>query len=410
MRRIGYTCALLISLAAALEAQRPSADWTQWRGAGRDGTLGSFTEPRTWPETLRRQWTVDVGLGYATPLLVGNRLYVFSRQGEDEVMSALDAATGRVIWRTGYPARFTMNSAAAPHGPGPKSTPIFSNGRIYAIGMTGMVTAYDAATGKQVWQKPGSEPLPLYTSHSFSPLIERGLVIFHVGGHDRGALTAFDVQSGDVKWTWNGDGPGYGSPVVVEISGTRQIITVTQTKVVGVDAATGALLWERPFVISNHTNSITPVVNGNTVIIAGNTLPTTAFEVAKGKGRWVTETLWENTDVPMRMTSGVVVRDVLFSLSTRNSGQYFGVDVKTGKTLWTSEGRQAANAAIFKAGDLLLILEDDGELIVGRATRTSFEPIQRYKVADTATWTQPVISGNRFFIKDVSTLALWTLD
>src|SRR5437867_13053269 len=106
MRGVGRAFAILIGLWVSLGAQRPSGDWTQWRGPNRDGTLGSFVESRTWPEALSQRWKVEVGLGYATPLLVGDRLYVFSRQGDDEVMSALDAATGRLIWRTGYPARF----------------------------------------------------------------------------------------------------------------------------------------------------------------------------------------------------------------------------------------------------------------------------------------------------------------
>src|SRR4029453_12700819 len=104
-------------------------------------------------------------------------------QGGDEVMSALDAENGKVLWKVGYPISFTMNSSAARHGEGPKSTPVFANGKLYSIGMTGVVTAFDAATGKQLWQKPGSSVVPMYTSHSFSPVADRGLVIFHVGGH-----------------------------------------------------------------------------------------------------------------------------------------------------------------------------------------------------------------------------------
>src|SRR5206468_3568553 len=155
--------------------------------------------------------------------------------------TALDAKTGKELWHTGYPAEFTMHSAAARHGKGPKSTPVFSNGVLLSIGMTGVVTALDAATGKQLWQKPGSTPVPLYTTHAFSPLVDRGVAIFHVGGHDKGALTAFDVATGAVKWSWTGDGPGYGSPIVAELGGVRQVITITQAKVVGVDISNGAL-------------------------------------------------------------------------------------------------------------------------------------------------------------------------
>jgi outer membrane protein assembly factor BamB len=335
---------------------------------------------------------------------------MFTRKGENEVMSALDAATGRQLWETGYPVSFTMHSAATPHGQGPKSTPVFANGRLYSIGMTGVVTAFDANTGRQLWQKPGSPVVPTYTSHAFSPLFDRGIVIFHVGGHNEGALTAFDAATGDVKWRWGGDGPGYGSPIVAELGGVRQIVTITQGKVVGVDAANGTLLWERPFVSPNFTNGITPNLYGQTLIVSGNGGPTTAFSVSRQNNQWVTPTVWENADIPYRLTNGIIVRDTHFGLTNRNMGQYFSVDAKTGKTLWTSEPRQAGNAAILHAGDVVFSLEDDGELVVFRSGPTAVEQVRRYKVAETNTWTQPTIAGNRVFVKDVSSLALWTLN
>ena len=407
--RMLSTAAIFLGFSALVAVQADAQDYTQWRGPNRDGAVASFTAPRTWPEQLTRRWKVEIGLGYATPLVVADRVYMFSRQGDDEVMSALDAATGKVLWQTGYPAPFTMSSAATRHEKGPKSTPMFANGKLYAIGMTGIVTAYDAATGKQLWQKPAPGVVPMYTSHAFSPLVDRGLVIFHVGGHNQGALTAFDVNTGDVKWSWNGDGPGYGSPIVVDLGGTRQIVTITQGKLVGVDATTGSLLWERPFVSSNFTNSITPTLYGQTLIMS-NGGPTTAVAVAKRNNQWVTEPAWENADVGFRLSNTVIVGDMLFGLSARNAGQYFGVDAKTGKTLWRSEGRQAENAAIARAGDLLFSLESDGELVVVRSSQTAFEVVKRYKVADSETWAQAAISGNRIFVKDVSSLALWTLN
>ena len=399
----------IAGFSAFVAAQAPG-DWTQWRGPQRDGVITSFAAPPVWPETLVQKWKVEVGAGYASPLLVGNRIYMFSRQGEREVMKALDAATGRQLWETGYSVTFTMQSAAVRHGPGPKSTPVFAGGKLFSIGMTGIVTAFDAATGRQLWQKPGSSIVPMYTSHAFSPVVEGGMVIFHVGGHNEGAITAFDINTGDVKWRWGGDGPGYGSPVVADIAGTRQIISITQGKLVGVEAATGKLLWERPFVSANFTNAVTPILDGQTVIVSGNGGPTAAFTISKRNNEWVTESAWENADSPYRLSNAVAVRDAVFGLTNRNSGQYFGVDRKTGKTLWLSEPRQAGNAAILRAGDTVFSLEDDGELVIFRSTPTSFEAVKKYKVADSETWAQPTISGNRIFVKDVSHLTLWTLN
>jgi outer membrane protein assembly factor BamB len=218
------------------------------------------------------------------------------------------------------------------------------------------------------------------------------------------------VTTGAEKWRWAGDGPGYGSPVVAEIGGTRQMITITQGKVVSLDTATGALLWERAFVSNNNTNSVTPVVAGSTVVVSGNGGPSVAFVVARKGTQWGTDALWENADIPARFNDPVVVGDLLIGMAQRNSGQYFAVDMKTGKTLWNSEPRQAAKVAIERAGDLIFLLESDGELVIARRSATAFEPIKRYKVAETETWSQPAIVGNRIFVKDVSSLIVWSIN
>ena len=119
---------------------------------------------------------------------------------------------------------------------------------------------------------------------------------------------------------------------------------------------------------------------------------------------------WEAPDLPGRMSNSVLDGDVMYGLTSRNMGQYYAVDAKSGKTLWSSEPRQAAQAALVRAGNILFSLENDGELVVFRTSRTGLEELRRYKVADADTWTQPAISGNRIFVKDVSTLTLWTLN
>jgi outer membrane protein assembly factor BamB len=394
-------------LAAVLSAQTAGPDWPQWRGPNRDGTLASFTEPKSWPENLTRTWKIEVGTGYATPIVVGERVYAFTRQDENEVMRALDAATGKVVWETSYAAKFNMSPATARHGPGPKSTPTFANGRLFTLGMSGIVTAFDAATGKQIWQKP-APPVEPHFHTAQSALVDRGLVILHVGGHSQGALTAFDAATGDVKWAWNGDGPAYGSPILAEFGGTRQVIVFSQDNLVGVDAANGQLLWRVPFTARSITNSITPLVYGQTVIVSGQGKPLTAYAISKKDDKWSAELAWENDQLQMSFSNPVLVRDAVFSLSPLNSGQFFWADARTGATLWKSEPRQAGNAAIVKTSNYLFVLKDDAELMVARNTPGGFEPLKTYTVADSATWTPPVISGNRVFVKDISTLALGT--
>ncbi len=400
---------VLSEVLAGQTGQNRVEGWPQWRGASRDGAA-TFSAPSTWPERLNLKWKVDVGTGYAAPITVGDRVFAFSRQNEDEVMRALDAATGKTIWETKYNATYKANPAATrTHGTGPKSTPAFADGRLYTLGMTGVVTAFDAATGKQLWQTPQSKVEPLYHT-AMSPIVDRGLVIVHVGGHNAGALTAFDARSGDVKWAWTGDGPAYGSPIVVELGGTRQVITMTQENLVGIGAADGALLWKRPYSVRATRNAVTPIVHNQIVIVSGLGMPVSGFRVFNRSGQWSSEDVWVNNDVTMDMSTGVVIGTSLYGFSPRNSGQFFAIDANTGQTQWLSEPRQGDNAAVVRAGNLWFALDTQAQLVVARANAKQFEIVKRYTVAESATWAQPVLSGQRLFIKDLSTVSLWTVN
>ena len=405
----GFMAAAILALVLGAVSDAAAQDWPQWRGPERDGVAAAFDVPASWPDTLQRHWSVDIGLGYASPVLIGDRLYLFSRQGEDEVMTALDAASGETVWRTSYAAPFNMNPSTARHRAGPKSTPTFADGRLFSHGMTGTVTAFDAAGGEQLWQYPGTGLTPLFHT-SMSPLVVGDLVVVHVGGHNDGQLTAFDAASGTVRWSWDGDGPAYGSPMLFELGGTRQVVVFTQEHFVGVSPETGTLLWSRPFTTPAVTTSQTPLLHEDMVIQTGRANGVTAFRVTPGAGGWTTEDVWHTDEVGLHMTNGVINEGVLYGLSHLNSGQYFGLDLDTGEVLWTSAPRQAENASILRSGDTILSLEDDAELVVLAHSRSGFSPVQRYEVADSETWTAPTLVGNRLFIKDISTLALWTLD
>src|SRR5690349_5201460 len=141
--RVIFLLGALCAVAAARGRQAAPAEWPQWRGPARDGVAHSFQQPDAWPAALRQRWMSIVGLGYATPLLVRNHLYVFARQGDEEMMVALDAELGQIVWQTGYKALVKLNerSGSFKHGEGPKSTPTYADGRIFSIGMSGIVTA-----------------------------------------------------------------------------------------------------------------------------------------------------------------------------------------------------------------------------------------------------------------------------
>jgi outer membrane protein assembly factor BamB len=399
--------ALVLSLAVGVvfgEAQSAPQDYPQWRGRSRDGSASEFVEPTSWPDRLTRQWVVEVGEGYSTPLVVGTTIYVFTRQNDLELLRALDASTGAERWQAGYSAPFALPPPVKAHGAGPKATPLFHRGKVYTLGITGLASAFDARTGKRVWQtsEPGEHP---YFTAASSPVGYNDLVIAHPGNYD--PLTAFDADTGKVRWV-AGDPGAYASPMIAEFDGERQVVSVTQESVIGVSLADGRVLWRHPW--KYGVNAITPVLYGDMIIVSGQNLGVTALRPRRRLGEWSAEIVWETKEVSLLLSNPVVVERILFGLSERASGQFFALDATKGKILWLGQPREATNTAIAKAGNTLFLLNDDGELIVAPANGTAFEPIKRYHVSDTGTWAQPVISGNQIFIKDRLTLTKWTVN
>jgi outer membrane protein assembly factor BamB len=396
--------AVLLWTAIVLPAQE-WLDYTQWRGPHRDGGASGFVAPASWPDKLTFRWKTDVGEGYGTPLIVGGVVYAFTRRGTDETAAALDAGTGRQTWSSGYAVSYTPAAAAAEHGASPKATPAYCDGKLFTLGISGIVTAFEATSGKRLWQTAPPAEAPDYGAAS-SPLCERNLVIVHPGNY--GPLTAFDAATGVVRWTAGGDG-FFMSPIAADIDGVRQIVTVTQKEVIGVLPADGTVLWRYPW-SGGGSGGTMPVLFNDTVIVSALDAGVVAIAPARHGNEWTVATAWTTREVSMYVSNPVIAGDALFGLSHRARGQYFALDAKTGKTLWLGPPRQATNTAVVRAGELLVLLNDDGELIVARSSRSGFDPLKRYTVATSATWAQPAISGNRILVKDVSSITLWTVD
>jgi outer membrane protein assembly factor BamB len=394
----------LTSVMLVTSALTIAADWTQWRGANRDGVATSFTPPQAWPAQLTKRWEANVGAGHASPVIVGTRVIVHARQGTRELVTAFDLASGKQLWQDGVDAPYTMNPAATGHGPGPKSTPTVSGGRVFTFGISGIFSAHDLATGKLLWRK-NAPPVPPEFGTASSPLVDGTSVIAFLGGHNAGALTAMDVATGKEKWRWTGDGPAYSSPVIMTAGGVRQIVVQSQMKVIGVGAADGKLLWEVPLKTPYEQNSVTPLVINDMVISAGLDTPTVALTVAGGKA----SPRWTNDQVTMYMSSPAVSGTTIYGLSNKNRGQFFAIDAATGKTLWLGKGREAENASIVRAGDYLLMTTTNSELIVARANPKAYEEIKRYTIANSATWAHPAYAGRTIAVKDVDKLIVWSL-
>ena len=416
MRRVNpKLVTIFIGVLAAVCAPgvRAQTDWAQWRGAGRDGVVKTNALPAAWPKELARKWKVAAGGGYSSPVVANNRVFLHTREGEQEIVTAFDLATGKTVWAKSYPAPFAKNQYAVKMGKGPNSTPVLHGGRLYTLGVTAILSAFDAKTGDLKWRKDFSGKIDtskLFCGTAMSPVVEKNLLIAHVGDDRGGSLIAFDLATGAEKWEWFGDGPGYSSPVVVDLAGARQVVTLTDKSVVGVAADNGKLLWKVPFTDEWNENIVTPVVYGKTLIVSGVRQGTRAFEIARTANGFEAKQLWHNPQAAMYMSSPVLEGDLLFGLSNTRKGQYFCLDAKTGRMLWATEGRDGNQAAVVSAGNVLLFLTSDADLIVAAKSSKGFEPLARYKVADSATWAHPAVFGKQILVKDEASLSLWSVE
>jgi outer membrane protein assembly factor BamB len=384
-------------------------DWTEWRGPGRNGQF-SFIEPKNWPDKLNTKWKVTIGEGYASPLLAGGKIFEFTRQGEDEVAMAIDPASGKVLWRQSYAAPYQPVQSAARHGKGPKSTPLVYQGRLYTFGISGILSAFDSATGKLEWRKEYSRDFkgtwPQFGT-SMSPVGADGMVVVLIGTNDDGAIAAYDARSGSQKWIWKDDGPAYASPIVLDIGGVKQVVTLTQKNAVGLSLASGELLWKIDFPGRSGMNIPTPLKFGPRLVLAGDP-GTMLVQVNKSGDTWTSEKVWQITELTMRFSSPVQKGNLVFGFTNRNSGMFFCVDSESGKTLWTSDPRQGDNAVIYISGETLFLLKDNADLIVARATGSAFHPLRTYHVADSATYANPLMLPKGLVIKDNTTLSYLT--
>jgi outer membrane protein assembly factor BamB len=399
---------MLPSLLMILVSMALAADWPQWRGPNRDGADRNFSVPSTWPARLKEAWKVTVGEGHSSPVVAGGRVYLLARQGEEEVVLCLDSTTGRGIWKASYPAPYTMNPAATDHGKGPKSTPVLSGGKLFTFGINGLLSCFDAKTGKLKWRQEFSKQYPktspLYGT-AMSPLVVNDLCVAHVGGHDKGALTAFDVETGTVKWVYDGDGPAYSSPILVTLAGVPQLVTYTQNYLVGISPSSGTLLWKVPAKSAYDTSSVTPVVYRELLIFSVEQKGIEAIRLIRQGAALTPQEVWRNPAVESYMNTPVLQGSRVIGFSSRKKGQFFCLDAETGKTLWEGPGRAGENAAILNAGGLLFLLTDEARLIVLKAEASSYTPLKEYQVANSPTWAHPVFVGSRILIKDKTTLA-----
>lgn len=388
-------------------------DWPQWRGPSRDNKVAGFTAPKEWPKELKKGWTTKVGLGDASPALVGDKLFVFTREGGDEIIRCLKTSDGSEVWKDKYASKTPTSPAAGAHA-GTRGSPAVADGKVVTCGAAGIISCLDT-DGKLLWRKDSKEYPRFFASSS--PLLLDGLAIVCIGSDSKGEMIAYDLAKGDEKWKWSGEGVSYASPVVMTVDSTKMIVTLTKSSVIGVDASNGKLLWKTGF--STRYNSVTPVIDGPMVICSGpagmggggGKGGTTAFKIEKDGDAFKAKEVWKK-DVAAGMYNTPMLKDgLLYGLTASGRGtNLFCMKAETGETLWTDKTARGECGGVLDAGSVLLLFSTDMELVVFKPSDKMYDQIAKYKVASSATWAFPIVAGNRVFVQDQNSVTLWTIE
>ena len=398
----------LLFVATSVAAQ----EWTQWRGPARDGVVSAKNAPPAWPESLKRAWRVEIGEGYSSPVVAAGRAFVLGRRDPEEIVASINLADGKIVWQQKYQANFQKNKYAVEMAKGPHSTPLVVGDRLFTLGVTGILNAWDTATGKQLWTRDFSKAIDtskLFCGTAASPLIVDGRLVVQVGSDIHGGqIPALNPATGATEWEWRGPGPGYASPVVIDIGGRRQIVTMTEGSIVGIDGKNGKELWSVPFPDEWHENITTPLWTGNHLIVSGTRQGTHAYTLSQTAGKWQATENWKNPDVAMYMSSPVFGDGVIYGHSSKKKGQFVAMDAKTGAVRWATEGREGEHASLLLTPQHVVFLTNGADLIVAKRGAPAFAVERRYEVAEAATWAMPVLLGSNILVRDATGLMLLT--
>lgn len=400
---------LFVSLAIVLllcPASLLSQDWTQFRGSGRDSKATNFMAPKTWPAELKQVWKVNVGSGDASPIISGKRIYLSTRQNNNEVILCIDAETGKEIWKSEYAAP-AVTGPATSH-PGPRSTPSLSDGKVVTLGVTGILTCLDASTGKVLWKKenPDNAVPQFYTG--MSPLLIDGVCIAHLGTKDKGQVVALDLATGKEKWKWEGDGPSYASPSAMVVDGKKHIVVQTEKNLMALNLADGKLLWQVATPVQQRFyNCTSPFINGEIIYFSGQGTGTRAIQVVKEGDKFTTKDLWSNPEIGGKWNTPILKDGFLYGFTDQK--RIYCINASTGATAWYDSAVNSDFATIVDCGSIILGLPSTSNLIVLTPDNKEYKEIKKYKVAETPIYAFPLVSGNNIYIKDAESLTLYSL-
>jgi outer membrane protein assembly factor BamB len=384
-------------------------DWPQWLGQHRDGATREHVA--AWQQPPKVLWRRPVGEGYCSPVVAEGRVFLHARvkdKDEEEVI-ALDAKTGEPRWRKAY-ARAPFVSAA---GVGPRATPAVILDRVYTFGITGVLSCYDAATGKQFWQKDTAklfEAKPPRFGYCGSPLVEGNRVLVSVGGKGN-CVVAFDTDTGEVAWKALDDPASTSSPIVFMHTPAggelhREAVFVTSRSVVGLDFFKGTVAWEHPLADMPQGTSPTPVWAGDLVVVGSMKNGTAGLRVADKAGKLEVAEAWKKPDLRAYFATPVVAgKHYLYEITTavteqRAESTLRCIDLRGGKELWSKPDVGDYHAALIRTGnDRLLMLNDGGTLKLLTHDPKGYKELASTKACG-PTLVSPALADGRLYLRD----------
>jgi outer membrane protein assembly factor BamB len=391
-------------LALALGAQAIAADWPQMLGPGRNGVYGGPPLGEGWGGTGPRVvWRRQIGQGLSGPVVAQNRVILHHRVANREIVEAMDAASGKTQWQYAYPTSYRDDFG---FDEGPRAVPVVANGVVYTFGAEGQLHAVDLATGMKVWSEDTMRRFGVpkgFFGAAGSPLVEDGRVIANIGGKDAG-IVAFDAKTGKVLWTVTQDGASYSSGIGAAIAGRRYAIFLTRNGLVGLDPATGQVRFERQWRAryAASVNAATPVINGDSIFVSAEYGP--GAGVLRFDGSKLTD-VWSSDDVlSNHYSTSVYFGGYLYGFHGRQEfGQSFhAVEFQTGKVRWTQDRFGAGSVTL--AGNRLLILRENGEMVLAAASPDGFKPIARAQILPATVRAYPAIADGMVYVRNDDTL------
>ena len=407
-------CNALAALAVAgltsspphLTAAADITPWPQWGGPSRNFVVEARDLATEWPATgPRRRWQKPLGPGYSAIVTDGRALYTLSRNGDDDVVVALDAATGETIWHTRYAAPF-VETCSERLGAVPRAAPLLTSAggdRVITISAGGLMNSFDRKTGARQWSvnlTPNPSETVRACGYSASPLAFEDLVITTAGGPGRGVL-AVRASTGEVAWQSQDFQNGYSSPVVIDLDGQPELIAFTYGEVSGLNPRSGALEWTHPHPSDQGVNVATPLwgTDGLLFISSAYNGGSRVLRLTRQQGAVKVEEVWAHRRVRIHFGNGLRIGDRIYaSNGDFGSAPFVAIDVKSGDTIWRD--RSVARSTLIAAGDKLIILDEEGTLALATASDTGLTILAKASVLSGRTWTAPTLSATTLFIRN----------